>query len=58
MTHPDWPDVMHVGCVCAGHMQEDYAAARKREAAYKRDHPRREKDAAFKKWVDAFAPVD
>jgi len=66
MTHPDYPGVMRVGCDCAGNMQRDYArpelddvvraAACKRGAAFKRGRPRREKEAAFKKWVNAFAP--
>jgi hypothetical protein len=25
MQHPDYPDVLAVGCVCAEHMEEDYA---------------------------------
>ena len=24
MKHPDYPDVLHVGCVCAENMSEDY----------------------------------
>ncbi len=31
MAHPDYDDVLGVGSVCAGHMEEDYAAARERE---------------------------
>ena len=31
MEHPDYDGVLGVGSVCAGHMEEDYAAARERE---------------------------
>ena len=31
MEHPDYPGVLGVGCVCAGHMEQDYAGARLRE---------------------------
>ena len=31
MKHPDYGDVLRVGCVCAGHMEEDYEGAQKRE---------------------------
>ncbi|MBO1518817.1 hypothetical protein J3U76_04035, partial [Oceanisphaera sp. DM8] len=33
MEHPAYPEVLEVGCVCAGHMEEDVAAARTREAS-------------------------
>lgn len=35
MEHADYPDVLQVGCICAGHMQQDLAAARAREASMK-----------------------
>ena len=35
MEHPAYPEVLEVGCVCAGHMEEDVAAARTREASMK-----------------------
>lgn len=31
MTHPDHHEILGVGCVCAEHMEEDYAAPRRRE---------------------------
>lgn len=31
MEHPDYPDVLEAGCVCAGHMEENVAAAKDRE---------------------------
>lgn len=31
MSHPDYPDELAVGCVCAGHMEQDYEAAKRRE---------------------------
>jgi len=43
MKHPYYPDMLGVGCVCAGHMEGDLAAAKGRETsmksrASKRDH--------------------
>lgn len=35
MEHPDYPNVLEVGCVCAGHMEGDVAASRAREASMK-----------------------
>jgi len=35
MKHPDHPEVLRVGCVCAGHMEGDLAASRAREASMK-----------------------
>ena len=32
MEHPEYKDVLRVGCICAGHMEQDPAAARAREA--------------------------
>ena len=31
MEHPDYPDVLGAGSVCAGRMEDDYAAAEQRE---------------------------
>lgn len=31
MQHPEHPDLLAVGCVCAEHMEEDYARPRARE---------------------------
>ncbi len=35
MEHPNYPEALHVGCICAGHMEGDLAAARTREASMK-----------------------
>lgn len=35
MEHPDYHEVLQVGCVCAGHMEGDLAASRAREASMK-----------------------
>ena len=32
MRHPDYPEVLDVGCVCAGNMEADYTSARWRES--------------------------
>jgi len=31
MQHRDYPNTLRCGCVCAGHMEQDYAAAAERE---------------------------
>lgn len=35
MEHPDYSEVLEVGCVCAGHMEDDLSASRAREASMK-----------------------
>lgn len=35
MEHPSYPDILEVGCICAGHMEGDVAAARTRETVMK-----------------------
>lgn len=41
MEHAGYDEVLRVGCVCAGHMEEDLLGARKRETAYRNDRSRR-----------------
>lgn len=41
MEHPAYGETLRVGCVCAGHMEEDPVGARKRETDYKNDRSRR-----------------
>jgi hypothetical protein len=31
MTHPDYPDELGVGCICAEHMEDDYVGPKLRE---------------------------
>src|SRR5262249_44444099 len=38
MRHPDYPDALNVGCICAGHMEEDLVGAREREEDFKKEH--------------------
>lgn len=45
MEHPGYPDVLEVGCVCAGHMEEDLSASRAREASMKSRASKR------KRWI-------
>jgi hypothetical protein len=33
MRHPGYPDDLEVGCVCAGHMEQDYENPKQRERA-------------------------
>lgn len=35
MEHPNYPEILEVGCICAGHMEGDVAAARTRESSMK-----------------------
>lgn len=35
MEHPSYPDILEVGCICAGHMEGNVAAARTRESSMK-----------------------
>ncbi len=44
MTHPDYPEGLAVGCICAENMQEGYAA---REA----ERPLRNRAAARERWL-------
>lgn len=43
MEHPDYPGELGVGCVCAGHMEQDYKAAKTREREIKNSARRRSK---------------
>lgn len=52
MTHPEWEGELRVGCICAGHMQEDMAGAQRREAELKR-RARNPDAAADLSWVQA-----
>lgn len=46
MEHPDYPETLGVGCVCAEHMEGDYVGPRERENRLKNESRRRSK------WVD------
>lgn len=41
MEHPAYAEVLGVGCICAGHMAEDYEGARRRELDLKNAGGRR-----------------
>lgn len=41
MEHDRYPDVLRVGCVCAGHMEQDPVGAQRRETAFKNRRSRR-----------------
>jgi hypothetical protein len=43
MEHPDYPEPLAVGCICAGHMEENYTAARARESAMKQRAGKRQR---------------
>jgi hypothetical protein len=40
VTHPDYPGELHVGCICAEHMTEDYIGPRAAEGVVKRRRSR------------------
>lgn len=49
MQHPNYSEVLGVGCVCAGHMEEDVAAARGREVSM-RSRASKRKRWLSRKW--------
>lgn len=38
MIHPEYPEEIHVGCVCAEKMTDDYDTPRKRETAVRNNY--------------------
>ena len=50
MEHPDYPDKLGVGCVCAGRMGEDYASPKRRERNLKSAR-RRRNNWLDRKWM-------
>lgn len=49
MEHPNYPEALECGCVCAGKMEEDYSGAQKREEVVKNAARRRSRWLA-RKW--------
>ena len=49
MQHPDYPDELEVGCVCAGRMEENYERPRQRERNLK-NAARRRQSWLQRKW--------
>lgn len=49
MYHPEYTEILRVGCVCAGHMEQDLKAARDRDRAVK-NTSRRRKNWLTRKW--------
>jgi hypothetical protein len=41
MEHPDYAEALRVGCICAGHMEEDLERAQLREKTFKAGRQRR-----------------
>ena len=50
MTHAKYPRELRVGCVCAGHMEEDLRAARDREQTKRNESNRRTNWLSLKGW--------
>jgi hypothetical protein len=49
MEHPDYSETLDVGCICAGHMEQDLIGARQRETAFK-NKKRRSQRWLTRKW--------
>ena len=49
MEHPEYPDRLRVGCVCAEHMEQDYVRPRERENRMK-NVARRRKSGSCRIW--------
>ena len=43
MEHPSYPQTLGCGCVCAGHMEDDYKGAREREKTMRNARARRQR---------------
>lgn len=41
MEHPAYPQQLRVGCICAGHMEQNLSQAKQREANFKNSRSRR-----------------
>jgi len=50
MKHQDYPDELRCGCVCAGNMEQNLQAARRREASMKNTTKRRAAFPTLKNW--------
>jgi hypothetical protein len=50
MQHPDYSDILEVGCICAGHMEEDVKGAKRREETVKRAGARRKRWPSLRGW--------
>jgi len=49
MSHPDYPETLRCGCVCAGHMEGSLSRAKAREADMRKRAARRKRFAS-RKW--------
>lgn len=43
MWHPEYPDILGCGCICAGRMEEDHERSQRREAVFRSASSRRRK---------------
>lgn len=50
MSHPDYPEILACGCICAGRMEENVAAAKRREAGAKSATQRRKRWPKLSGW--------
>ncbi len=50
MEHPDYPERLACGCICAGHMEEDLVGARRRETRAQSAAQRRGRWLTRKGW--------
>lgn len=50
MEHSEYPDTLGCGCICAGHMEEDYTAAHERERQARSWSDRRRRFGISQRW--------
>lgn len=50
LTHPQWPQTIECGCICAGKLEGDIAKAKRREKIIHRRSARRHKWTDHKQW--------
>ena len=50
MQHDDYPELLHCGCICAGHMEQNKARAKRRDTSMRNRAGRRERFPERKGW--------
>jgi hypothetical protein len=53
MQHQNYPIILEVGCICAGHMEGNYLRARTREDHLKKANARRNRWPYLKAWTSS-----
>jgi hypothetical protein len=50
MQHSEYSEILEVGCICAGHMEQNVARAKQREASLRKASSRRKRWPSLKAW--------